>query len=123
MWCIFSFSGDVELKAIIQWIAASQCNRMLRYYTFGRDGIDELLQSLVSLCAETNKTVGDLLKVLFDVCTNLSNQQQDGGGRIRNSGLLSVLIKALGGKTPDKPLESKPQTNTEGKTEPLGSPF
>jgi len=55
--------------------------------------------------------LGDLLKVLFDVCTNLSNQE---GGRIRNSGLLSVLIKAFGGKTPDKPLESKPQTNTEG---------
>ncbi len=41
-WGAGVFLGDAALKAVLQWIAASACQRALRYYVFGDERVDGL---------------------------------------------------------------------------------
>jgi poly(ADP-ribose) glycohydrolase len=41
-WGAGAFLGDPQLKAVLQWIAASACKRAVRYFTFGDARVDGL---------------------------------------------------------------------------------
>lgn len=65
-WGAGVFLGDPQLKAVLQWIAASACKRSLRYYTVG----DERVQGLAAFAAAAMKrfdTAGALWKRLLAV--------------------------------------------------------
>ena len=36
-WGCGAFGGDVQIKSVLQWLAASRFQRRLRYYSFGND--------------------------------------------------------------------------------------
>ena len=60
-----AFGGDLQLKALLQWMAASRAGRAMVYYPFGDSraaGLEEVSARL--LAAKT--TVGQLGKLLFN---------------------------------------------------------
>lgn len=65
-WGCGAYGGDPEVKAVIQWLAASQALRpFISYYTFGM----EQLQNLDQVCRwilSQKWTVGDLWNMLLD---------------------------------------------------------
>jgi hypothetical protein len=62
-WGCGAFRGDKELKAIIQWLAASVAERELLYYTFGDEKLSQGLEQLVKRCGKV--TVGQVYKVII----------------------------------------------------------
>ena len=69
-WGCGAFGGSIQLKSLLQWIAASTCERPVTYYTFGdakSDGIDTV--SALLLAKEV--TVAHLAMVLFDFCDQI----------------------------------------------------
>ena len=46
-WGCGAFGGFVDLKAVLQWMAASMGQRQLRYYPFG-DAVDGRLKQLMT---------------------------------------------------------------------------
>ena len=64
-WGCGCFGGDLQLKALLQWMAASRAGRAMVYYPFGDSraaGLEEVSARL--LAAKT--TVGQLGKLLFN---------------------------------------------------------
>ena len=64
-WGCGCFGGDLQLKALLQWMAASRAGRAMIYYPFGDSraaGLEEVSARL--LAAKT--TVGQLGKLLFN---------------------------------------------------------
>jgi len=64
-WGCGAFGGDPQLKALLQWLAASATGRTLRYFTFGDHRISEL-KEIVSLIKEKAPRCCDLYKLLFN---------------------------------------------------------
>ncbi|GFY81260.1 poly (ADP-ribose) glycohydrolase [Actinidia rufa] len=65
-WGCGAFGGDPELKATIQWIAASQALRpFISYYTFGVEALDTLDQ-VTQWILSHEWTVGELWNMLVD---------------------------------------------------------
>ncbi|CAH2059872.1 unnamed protein product [Thlaspi arvense] len=64
-WGCGVFGGDPELKAMIQWLAASQARRpFISYYTFGVKALENIDQNLTftksSICSKRNRVSGAL---------------------------------------------------------------
>ncbi|XP_031132192.1 poly(ADP-ribose) glycohydrolase 1 [Ipomoea triloba] len=65
-WGCGAFGGDPELKAMIQWLAASQALRpFISYYTFDLKAL-QLLDQVVQWIISHEWTVGDLWNMLVD---------------------------------------------------------
>lgn len=62
-WGCGAFGGDIELKALLQWIAASLARRDTRYFSFGDPRIARL-QEAVDRLARHHRTVGSLWRAL-----------------------------------------------------------
>ncbi|XP_020243800.1 poly(ADP-ribose) glycohydrolase 1-like isoform X1 [Asparagus officinalis] len=66
-WGCGAFGGDLELKTIIQWLAASQALRpFIHYYTFGDAALQRLEQQVSQWILLHRWTVGDLWNILVE---------------------------------------------------------
>lgn len=90
-WGCGAFGGDKNLKSVLQWLAASQAGRPLRYYSFGEGEpvFSEHLQQLVSTAQSMNATVGTVFRLLMQFQTLA----------LPLSTLHAFLIQELGGTT------------------------
>ncbi|VFR00207.1 unnamed protein product [Cuscuta campestris] len=87
-WGCGAFGGDPELKAMIQWIAASQALRpFISYYTFDLEAL-QLLNQVVQWIINHKWTVGDL----WDMVVDHSLQKVRGETRL---GFFSWLLPSM----------------------------
>ncbi|KAL6971833.1 poly(ADP-ribose) glycohydrolase, partial [Sarracenia purpurea var. burkii] len=78
-WGCGAFGGDPELKATIQWLAASQALRpFISYYTFGVEALDTLEQATEWILSH-EWTVGELWKMLVDYSSQRLKGETDLG--------------------------------------------
>nr|KYP52702.1 Poly(ADP-ribose) glycohydrolase 1 [Cajanus cajan] len=69
-WGCGAFGGDPEVKAIIQWLAASQALRpFIAYYTFGLEALQNL-DKVAHWISSQRWTVGDLWNMLIEYSTS-----------------------------------------------------
>jgi poly(ADP-ribose) glycohydrolase len=66
-WGCGVFAGDKELKAVIQWLAASEAERDTLYYTFGDDKLSESLSKFVTAVLAKNITIGEIYHALLSI--------------------------------------------------------
>uniref|UniRef100_G3MRZ0 poly(ADP-ribose) glycohydrolase n=1 Tax=Amblyomma maculatum TaxID=34609 RepID=G3MRZ0_AMBMU len=69
-WGCGAFSGDPQLKAIIQVMAASAAGRDLVYFTFGDRRLCLSLQTMLEFLTSRGITVGDLYELLVQYGTD-----------------------------------------------------
>eukprot|EP01103_Thecamoeba_quadrilineata_P017786 TRINITY_DN6464_c0_g1_i1.p2 TRINITY_DN6464_c0_g1~~TRINITY_DN6464_c0_g1_i1.p2 ORF type:complete len:119 (-),score=28.67 TRINITY_DN6464_c0_g1_i1:31-387(-) len=67
-WGCGVFAGDLELKAMLQLLAASQADRPLLYLTFGDQDLSLRLQRLTSILTSHKTTVGELFDAITKIC-------------------------------------------------------
>jgi len=73
-WGCGSFSGHPELKAVIQWMAASEAERTsIVYHTFGDEEFSDKLRKFVEDNLRRGATVGDLYALLESVQIEIGN--------------------------------------------------
>ncbi|KAF3640379.1 Poly(ADP-ribose) glycohydrolase 1 [Capsicum annuum] len=78
-WGCGAFGGDPQLKAMLQWIAASQAMRpFILYYTFGLEAL-QMLDQVTQWIVSHKWTVGELWNVLAEY----SSQRSRGATSIR----------------------------------------
>ena len=63
-WGCGAFRGDPHLKALIQLMAAAQCNRDVYYFTFGDEKLRDDIFDMHSLLKGNSVTVGKLYDIL-----------------------------------------------------------
>ncbi|XP_064639529.1 uncharacterized protein LOC135495054 [Lineus longissimus] len=78
-WGCGAFGGDPQLKAMIQWIAATQagCPAMI-YYTFRNQRVNQLSE-MCSMILERGWTVGLLMKHIEDYCKRAIMEMEENG--------------------------------------------
>ncbi|CAN1827409.1 Poly(ADP-ribose) glycohydrolase 1 [Linum perenne] len=87
-WGCGAFGGDPELKAMIQWLAASQASRpSIFYYTFGIEALQNL-DKVVEWIVSHEWVVGEL----WDMVVEYSSQRYNGRTKL---GFLSWLLPSL----------------------------
>jgi hypothetical protein len=59
-WGAGVFKGNAELKAVLQWMAASVCGRPIRYFPYDQELLGAELVSLATTATATQATVGAL---------------------------------------------------------------
>ncbi|KAH0736382.1 hypothetical protein KY285_012089 [Solanum tuberosum] len=65
-WGCGAFGGDPQLKAMLQWIAASQAMRpFILYYTFGLEAL-QMLEQVIQWIVSHKWTAGELWNVLVE---------------------------------------------------------
>lgn len=57
-WGCGAFGGDIELKSLIQLLAAAESGRAVAYYTFGDSELMESLHEMHQFLIEKNFSVG-----------------------------------------------------------------
>ncbi|KAJ0034416.1 hypothetical protein Pint_26034 [Pistacia integerrima] len=78
-WGCGAFGGDPELKAMIQWLAASQALRpFMSYYTFGVEALQNLGQ-VTQWILSHEWTVGDLWNMMVEYSSQRLNGQTNLG--------------------------------------------
>ncbi|XP_010522260.1 PREDICTED: poly(ADP-ribose) glycohydrolase 1 isoform X2 [Tarenaya hassleriana] len=78
-WGCGAFGGDPELKAMIQWLAASQARRpYISYYTFGVEALRKLDQ-VTEWILSHEWAVGDLWNMMLEYTTQRLNRETDLG--------------------------------------------
>ena len=65
-WGCGAFGGNKELKTLVQWMAASQAERDIIYYTFRDHTLGEQQEEVVEKCQEAKVTVGQLFNILTE---------------------------------------------------------
>ncbi|VVB07464.1 unnamed protein product [Arabis nemorensis] len=87
-WGCGVFGGDPELKAMIQWLAASQARRpFISYYTFGVQALQNLDQATKWIISH-EWTVGDLWNMMLEYSAQRLYKQT-------NLGFISWLLPSL----------------------------
>jgi len=66
-WGCGAFGGNIQLKSLLQWCAASATGRGVRYYTFN-DRNCQGLESVVRYLSEKSLTVGLVVQAILDYC-------------------------------------------------------
>lgn len=64
-WGCGAFGGDVQLKLVQQWIAASLVGRPLRYFTFANEDLCVQFAALEKTLRAANATVGDVYRTVL----------------------------------------------------------
>ncbi|KAI7748043.1 hypothetical protein M8C21_028547 [Ambrosia artemisiifolia] len=78
-WGCGAFGGDPELKAIIQWLAASQALRpFMVYYTFGLEAL-QTLDKVTKWITSHGWNVGDLWNMIVEYSSQRSKQETQVG--------------------------------------------
>ena len=62
-----AFGGDKELKAVIQWLAASCAGRELIYCTFNDTNLNENLESFVHAVQQKSCTIENVFQALLQI--------------------------------------------------------
>eukprot|EP00300_Choanocystis_sp_HF-7_P006462 c14723_g1_i2.p1 GENE.c14723_g1_i2~~c14723_g1_i2.p1 ORF type:complete len:524 (+),score=112.96 c14723_g1_i2:223-1794(+) len=75
-WGCGAFGGDVGIKALIQWVAASQAGKKLEYHPFS-DRISQKLRDGLERLSQGNMTVGSLATALTHLHTSLPRAEID----------------------------------------------
>mmetsp|Transcript_58291 Transcript_58291/g.188752 ORF Transcript_58291/g.188752 Transcript_58291/m.188752 type:complete len:310 (+) Transcript_58291:135-1064(+) len=65
-WGCGAFKGDPQLKALIQWLAASMANRRVQYHPYGDDRVGGLAE-VVKLVQSRNLSCAQLFALLSDL--------------------------------------------------------
>ncbi|KAD3336937.1 hypothetical protein E3N88_32457 [Mikania micrantha] len=74
-WGCGAFGGDPELKAMIQWLAASQALRpFMVYYTFGLEAL-QTLDKVTKWISSHGWSVGDLWNMIVEYSSQRSNNE------------------------------------------------
>jgi poly(ADP-ribose) glycohydrolase len=63
-WGCGAFNGDVELKAIIQWIAASLSGREMHYFPFDNERVFHAFPMLAAAIVDKNISAGEVLECI-----------------------------------------------------------
>ncbi|KAI9328368.1 Poly glycohydrolase [Obelidium mucronatum] len=84
-WGCGAFNGDLELKAVIQLLAASAARRNLIYFTFGDEDLSVKLATLSQMLLASKLTAGRL----FHLVISFNDTRQE------NSSLLEFLITTI----------------------------
>eukprot|EP00697_Spironema_sp_BW2_P015804 gnl/Spiro4/6793_TR3511_c0_g1_i1.p1 gnl/Spiro4/6793_TR3511_c0_g1~~gnl/Spiro4/6793_TR3511_c0_g1_i1.p1 ORF type:complete len:618 (-),score=189.44 gnl/Spiro4/6793_TR3511_c0_g1_i1:194-2047(-) len=63
-WGCGMLNGDPDLKTLLQWIAASQLDKSLIYYTFGNADLTRRQQDLAATLPRLGVTVGELWSII-----------------------------------------------------------
>ena len=66
-WGCGAFGGNIQLKSLLQWCAASACGRPVQYYTF-KDRNCKGLGEVVEVVMESGVTVGTLMQTVLSYC-------------------------------------------------------
>jgi hypothetical protein len=90
-WGCGAFNGDVELKALLQWVAASVCGRTMHYFPFDNTRVASVFPRLAAALVEKRVTAGELFRCLGDNAV-LHVQSRPAG---RGSGLFDLVIEAF----------------------------
>ena len=69
-WGCGAFNGNLELKFLVQYIAASSAGRDLHYFTFGEKALAEKIQLLLQKLEE--RQISFSKNLLFLACFNLT---------------------------------------------------
>ena len=92
-WGCGVFGGDIELKCIIQWIAASLAGRKIKYFGFGDKGCLNI-ESFVEIMRRNKVTVGMLWKCL---CQYSEYRQKSGGNKSNNvDSVMNFVVRQIG---------------------------
>lgn len=75
-WGCGAFKGDPSLKALLQWAAASQCGRQLRYFPFELTWGPVLLDMSTKI-SQSGATVGELMTAIWMVPERLKSFKRD----------------------------------------------
>ncbi|KAK6772932.1 hypothetical protein RDI58_028170 [Solanum bulbocastanum] len=74
-WGCGAFGGDPQLKAMLQWIAASQAMRpFILYYTFGLEAL-QMLEQVIQWIVSHKWTAGELWNVLVEYSSQRSREK------------------------------------------------
>jgi len=84
-WGCGVFGGNVQLKAVLQWMAASEGKMSVRYFPFN-EPVGPQLQEFTEKLVKANVTVGALWKSLMSVSDGLAS------GRKFTKDLLNTLL-------------------------------
>jgi len=114
-WGCGAFKGDAPLKAMLQWAAASQCGRQLRYFPFELTW-GPILMDLSKNLVEKGATVGELITCLGKVRERLELKSPARGGFKDGTTLFQAIDQTIeifpqGAKVkPDAGVTEKPAT-------------
>lgn len=75
-WGCGAFGGDLELKSVIQWLAASRARREMHYFPWDEESVHEEFPPLVDAMVERGVTVGEVSAWLFRGLREGSTYQQ-----------------------------------------------
>jgi poly(ADP-ribose) glycohydrolase len=77
-WGCGAFGGNMHLKSLLQWLAASAAGKDLRYYSFGEGGLwfKEELQALSIAAAAKGVTCSQLWSALLTLSKSKDNYKQ-----------------------------------------------
>ena len=90
-WGCGAFRGDPHLKALIQLMAAAQCNRGVYYFTFGDEKLRDDIFDMHSLLKGNSVTVGKL----YDILTGYDQILQSSRGITPRLGLYKYIKMQL----------------------------
>lgn len=100
-WGCGIFAGNVQLKFILQWIAASRAGRAMLFYSFGKQGLENL-EKIMKLYE--GKEVCELVKDVLE-CAKSVRKENDS-----RFDLFSALLRL---KSPQKEGKEKNQKNDD----------
>jgi len=89
-WGCGAFNGDLELKAVIQLMAAAVCKRTLHYFTFENSVFANNLGTIHNLLANDAITVGELYDALRIFCVERTRRKEE-QTIAANSGVFNFL--------------------------------
>ena len=92
-WGCGAFNGDVELKALIQWIAASVSGRTMHYFPFDNEKVLQILPRLAAGLVAQKVTAGALLACLTREACHWVQQGMHLG---RGSGIFDLVSEIFG---------------------------
>jgi hypothetical protein len=107
-WGCGAFGGFVELKAVLQWLAASQCRIPLRYFPYSESFGPRLHKFCASLVRE-QVTVGELWKGLLKMRSVLETVLGKHAGFLE--ALEDIVIK--GHDDSERPTDTQTDTQTQ----------
>ena len=70
-WGCGAFQGDKELKSLLQWLAASQAQRKLVYYTFKEAAFAAKLKAFVELLQQRKPILSTFSSLCMCVCEDI----------------------------------------------------
>eukprot|EP00123_Amoebidium_parasiticum_P006862 comp17707_c1_seq1/m.17599 comp17707_c1_seq1/g.17599 ORF comp17707_c1_seq1/g.17599 comp17707_c1_seq1/m.17599 type:complete len:437 (-) comp17707_c1_seq1:135-1445(-) len=93
-WGCGAFAGNVEVKSMVQWMAAARCGKKVRYYTFDRNAeFQKRLEGISVLCMQKGVTVGGLWGAIVEF---RETKLKTGRENLGDESLLRYLIGKFG---------------------------